>query len=158
MYLSYYESPIGLIEIKATEKWVESIRFTDKKEKVELPNTVTISCGNQLNEYFLKKREKFSFPVKSSGTAFQQKVWNELCKISYGETNTYKEIAKKIGNEKAVRAVGTAIGRNPIAIVVPCHRVIGSNGSMIGYAYGIERKEKLLNLEKENRNKLNRIQ
>lgn len=158
MNLLYYESSIGVIEIRATEKWVETIRFVEKKEKVENPNEVTIVCGKQLNEYFLGKIQKINVAVKSSGTAFEEKVWAELCKIPYGETSTYKKIAQKIGNEKAVRAVGTAIGKNPIAIVVPCHRVIGSNGKMVGYAYGITRKEELLKLEKENKDKLNCVQ
>lgn len=153
MYLLYYESPIGFIEIKATEEWVQSVRIVEKKEEVENPNKLIKDCGKQLNEYFLGKIQKIKIPVKSSGTAFQKKVWEELCKIPYGETSTYKKIAQKIGNEKAVRAVGTAIGKNPLAIVIPCHRVIGSKGDMVGYAYGIEKKEKLLNLEKQNKDK-----
>lgn len=147
MFYSYYKSPIGLIEIKATEEHLLSVEFAEKIRNVETENWVTKECGKQLNEYFLGKREEFRLPIKLEGTQFQQKVWQELCKIEYGKVSTYQQIAKKIGNVKAVRAVGTAIGKNPIAIIVPCHRVIGSNGSMTGYAYGVDKKEKLLHLE-----------
>ena len=147
MYISYYKSPIGWIKIKATNEYIEAIEFTDKIAEVSFQNSITKACGNQLNEYFLKKREKFELPVKLTGTVFQEKVWKELCNIPYGEITTYKEIARKIGNEKAFRAVGTAIGKNPIAILVPYHRVIGADGSMTGYAYGIQKKEMLLKLE-----------
>lgn len=112
------------------------------------PNKMTKLCKKQLEEYYSGNRMIFELPMNLKGTEFQQKVWKELCKIPYGKTITYKEIARNIGNEKAVRAVGTAIGKNPIAIVIPCHRVIGSNGSLTGYAYGIDKKEQLLNLEK----------
>ena len=94
------------------------------------------------------KRKEFELEMVLKGTEFQQKVWRELAKIPYGKTVSYREIAQNVGNEKAVRAVGTAIGRNPIAIIVPCHRVIGTDGSMTGYAYGVELKRKLLDLEK----------
>lgn len=152
MFYSYYKSPIGLMEIGATEKYLLSVGFVEKIKNVETENRVTKECGKQLEQYFLGKRKEFNLPIKLEGTEFQQKVWRELCKIEYGKISTYKEIAKKIGNEKAVRAVGTAIGKNPIAIIVPCHRVIGSNGSMTGYAYGIAKKEKLLKLEAKSRN------
>ena len=112
------------------------------------PNEMTKLCKKQLEEYYSGNRMIFELPMNLKGTEFQQKVWKELCKIPYGKTITYKEIARNIGNEKAVRAVGTAIGKNPIAIVIPCHRVIGSNGLLTGYAYGIDKKEQLLNLEK----------
>ena len=102
----------------------------------------------QLSEYFAGKRDSFDIPIKTQGTDFQEKVWNALKQIPYGETRSYKEIAIEIGNPKAMRAVGMAHNRNPIMIVIPCHRVIGANGQLIGYGGGLDVKEKLLTLEK----------
>ncbi len=148
MYQSYYKSPIGEIKIEANEKQIVAIEFTDCKPIVDKPNEITKSCEKQLEEYFLGKRKIFDVFLNLVGTEFQKKVWNEVYKIPYGKTVSYKEIAKNIENEKAIRAVGTAIAKNPVAIIVPCHRVIGSNGSMTGYAYGIDKKVALLKLEK----------
>lgn len=125
-----------------------AIKFTDCVQVVDKPNQITRGCEKQLEEYFLGKRKIFEVSFALEGTEFQKKVWNEVYKIPYGKTVSYREIAKKIGNEKAARAVGMAIGKNPVAIMVPCHRVIGSNGKMTGYAYGIEKKVRLLELEK----------
>lgn len=105
----------------------------------------------QLTDYFQGKRKNFSFPYELHGTDFQKKVWNALCRIPYGETRSYKEIAIAVGNEKASRAVGMANNKNPITIVVPCHRVVGSSGKLVGYAGGIEMKQYLLAMEKENK-------
>jgi len=102
----------------------------------------------QLREYFTGERREFMVPLKATGTAFQQTVWTELCEIPYGNTISYGELAKRIGNAAASRAVGMANGRNPISIIVPCHRVIGSSGSLTGYGGGLERKRELLALEK----------
>lgn len=102
----------------------------------------------QLSEYFAGKRDSFDIPIKTQGTDFQEKVWNALKQIPYGETRSYKEIAIAIGKPKAMRAVGMANNRNPIMIVIPCHRVIGANGQLIGYGGGLDVKEKLLTLEK----------
>lgn len=148
MYRSYYKSPMGEIKIEANKEKVVAIEFTDCEQIVDNANEITKKCEKQLEEYFLGKRKIFEVFFELEGTEFQKKVWSEVDKIPYGKTVSYKEIAKKIGNEKAVRAVGTAIGKNPIAIIVPCHRVIGSDGKMTGYAYGIERKVRLLELEK----------
>ena len=104
----------------------------------------------QLEEYLSGKRTEFDIEIEKIGTEFQKKVWKELLNIPYGETRSYKDIAIAIGNEKACRAVGNANNKNPIAIIVPCHRVIGSNGSMTGYAGGLDIKEKLLKIEKDN--------
>lgn len=104
---------------------------------------------HQLEEYLDGKRQNFNLPLDVSGTDFQKSVWNELRKIPYGETRSYKDIAHLLKNEKAVRAVGTANGRNPISIIVPCHRVIGTNGTLTGYAGGLAIKAKLLDLEKQ---------
>ena len=102
----------------------------------------------QLSEYLLGERKRFDLPLNPQGTVFQQQVWKALCDIPYGETRSYKQIAEAIGNPKAVRAVGMANNRNPLLIVVPCHRVIGANGKLVGYGAGIEKKEFLLKLEK----------
>lgn len=148
MYQSYYKSPIGEIKIEASEKEIVAIKFTDCESNVGKPNEITKNCEKQLQEYFLGKRKTFEIALNPAGTEFQKKLWKKICQIPYGKTVSYKEIAKSIGNDKAVRAVGTAIGKNPIAIIVPCHRVIGSNGSMTGYAYGINKKIALLRLER----------
>lgn len=103
---------------------------------------------SQLSEYFAGKRDSFDIPIKTQGTDFQEKVWNALKQIPYGETRSYKDIAIAIGKPKAMRAVGMANNRNPIMIVIPCHRVIGANGQLIGYGGGLDVKEKLLTLEK----------
>ncbi len=106
--------------------------------------------AQQLEQYFSKKRKVFNLPVKPEGTDFQVKVWNSLTEITYGETRSYKELAAMTGNPKACRAVGMANNRNPVAIIIPCHRVIGHDGSLTGYAGGLELKKQLLELEKTN--------
>lgn len=106
---------------------------------------------DQLQQYFDKSRQDFSLPLKIEGTVFQKKVWNALCEIPYGETVSYKDVAKRIGKEKAVRAVGTANGRNAFSIVIPCHRVIAADSSIGGYAGGLNAKEILLRLEKQSK-------
>lgn len=108
-------------------------------------------CKNQLREYFDGVREEFSLDYELIGTEFQKQVWLSLREISFGETTTYLEIAKKIGRPKAVRAVGQAVGANPLAIILPCHRVIGTSGKLVGFAYGLSLKERLLNFEQNNR-------
>jgi methylated-DNA-[protein]-cysteine S-methyltransferase len=112
-------------------------------------NKITDKAAKQLEEYFSGKRKQFDLPLRPSGTAFQQNVWKALISIPYGETRSYKQVAQMVGNPDASRAVGMANNRNPIVIIVPCHRVVGSNGSLVGYAYGLEMKKKLLELEKK---------
>lgn len=112
-----------------------------------LDSKIFKNVKQQIIEYFEKKRKKFNIKLNPNGTQFQKKVWNELSKISHGEILTYKQIAKKIGNENASRAVGMANGKNPIPIIIPCHRVIGTNGKLTGFAFGLEIKEKLLEIE-----------
>ncbi len=107
-----------------------------------------IQCVNELDEYFSKKRTTFTFMLKMHGTSFQQKVWNKLLKILYGKTISYKTLAERLGSPALTRTVGSANGKNPLAIVVPCHRVIGNDGSLTGYAGGIQIKKRLLELEK----------
>ena len=114
-----------------------------KEQETELIQKVK----QQLNEYFRKERTEFNIPLKLVGTAFQQSVWQELIKIPFGKTETYLGLSRKLGNEKAIRAVASANGANAIGILVPCHRIIGSDGKLVGYAGGLRVKEKLLNLE-----------
>lgn len=147
-YKAYYKSEIGIVEITSSEDAVLSIYFVDKEgETVEMPEILK-EAYNQIDEYFKGKRKKFNLKLSFEGTDFQNRVWNELTKIPYGQVVSYKDIAIAVGNEKAVRAVGTTNGKNKISIVVPCHRVIGSNGKLTGYAGGLHRKEWLLNHEK----------
>ena len=122
-------------------------------EDINMRETCLLKKANQqLQEYLTGKRKIFDLPLAPGGTEFQQKVWNSLQEITYGKTNSYKDIAKNIGNIKACRAVGMANNKNPILIFIPCHRVIGSNGKLVGYAGGLNVKEKLLEIEKENAN------
>lgn len=131
--------------VKAEDDANEIIKNNVQKETELIKNT-----KQQLDEYFAGKRKKFDIPIKLEGTDFQMKVWKELLKIPYGETCSYLDIAKRIGNPKASRAVGMANNKNKIIIIVPCHRVIGSNKKLVGYACGLDVKEKLLELEKGN--------
>lgn len=147
-----YESPIGLIEIIGTNEAICSILFSEKGKKenflqAETP-PVLAECYTQLDEYFKGGRRDFSFPYQFEGTDFQKTVWEALIEIPYGKTLSYKDIAVFIGNEKAIRAVGNANGKNKLSIVIPCHRIIGSNGKLTGYAGGLWRKEWLLKHER----------
>ena len=146
---AYYSSAIGLIEVVGTTKGILSVNFVQEPDTgIAEADSCLAPCLTQLDEYFQGKRKRFSLPLQIQGTVFQKKVWNALLDIPYGMTQTYAGIAQKIGHEKAFRAVGNANNRNRIAIIIPCHRVIGSNGSMTGYATGIWRKEWLLEHEK----------
>ena len=150
MNYGYYESPIGKIKIEAEDEEITGVYFCNEYFDENENEAVTI-CKNQLEEYFKGQRKNFDLKIKfTKGTEFQLNVWNELSNIPYGEKVSYKYIAEKIKNPKAVRAVGGANNKNPIAIIVPCHRVIGANGKMVGYAEGIDKKEFLLKLEEEN--------
>ncbi|WP_027632760.1 methylated-DNA--[protein]-cysteine S-methyltransferase [Clostridium hydrogeniformans] len=148
-YYGYYNSPIGILEIICSEDAILSVMFVDQENYVmDKGNEILENTIIQLNEYFNGSRKEFNLRFSLSGTDFQKNVWNELLKIPYGETLSYKDLAIRIGNEKSVRAVGSANGKNKIWIIVPCHRVIGVNGSLNGYAGGIDRKQWLLNHEK----------
>ncbi|AIY06838.1 methylated-DNA--protein-cysteine methyltransferase [Planococcus sp. PAMC 21323] len=147
-----FESPIGIVEITGTEKAVLSILFNEKSEvsspiSVNTPQ-VLIDCHQQLVEYFKGQRMEFTIPLESKGTEFQQKVWTALTDVPYAETASYGTIAKAVDSEKAVRAVGNANSKNKLSIIVPCHRVIGANGKLTGYAGTLPRKEWLLRHEK----------
>lgn len=149
-YVNYYDTPIGKLSICADAYGVTSIDLSHESissvhEIYECP--IIKIAAVQLYEYFEGKRFHFDFPLNLKGTQFQKKVWDALMNIPYGKTVTYKDIAMQIGNPKASRAIGMANNKNPIPIVVPCHRVIGSNGSLIGYAYGLDVKKQLLDLE-----------
>ncbi len=143
----YYKSPLGLIEVQATEIGVRAINFAHEKILTEIKNVHNLLAISQLDEYFNRKRTVFDMPLDLEGTDFQKRVWTELLKIPFGKTCSYMDIARAIGDPKTIRAVGMANGSNKIAIVVPCHRVIGSDGSLTGYAAGLTRKKWLLDLE-----------
>ncbi len=151
MYKAYYKSDIGQVEICGNEEEILTLNFVDETklydtEKI-LP-VVILQCLNQIDEYFKGERKDFELQLKADGTEFQKTVWNELKKIPYGKTLSYKEVAERSGRQKAVRAVGNANNKNKIAIIIPCHRVIGSNKKLTGYAGGLWRKEWLLNHER----------
>ena len=150
MYFKTYDTVIGKIIIEESEEKISRIEivngtenFDGKEEETELIN----KTYKELDEYFRGKRKTFDIPLKIEGTEFQKKVWNALLEIPYGETRSYLDIAKRVGNPKASRAVGMANHNNKIIIIIPCHRVIGSNKKLIGYAGGLDVKEKLLKLE-----------
>jgi methylated-DNA-[protein]-cysteine S-methyltransferase len=152
MNYSRMESPIGLLTIAADEEGLHSIEFGDG---IHVPPDAQWSDSGlvhevirQLQGYFNRKLFEFTVPLKPEGTSFQKDVWRELLKIPYGTVISYGELARRIGNPKASRAVGAANGSNPIPIIIPCHRVIGGNGKMTGYAGGLAIKEGLLKLEK----------
>lgn len=151
-----YDTKIGRIQIEENGEAITKIHYVQKdtEHSEEGKETALLKEAiKQLNEYFEGKRNVFDLTLAPEGTEFQKKVWNALREIPFGETKSYGEIAKLIGNEKASRAVGMANNKNPIMIVIPCHRVIGANGKLVGYAAGLEVKEMLLNLETNYKNK-----
>lgn len=148
-YYYYYDSPIGILEIGTTEDELISILYVDEKRKNTEQPEILKETIKQIQEYFNGTRKEFDIKFKLKGTEFQEKVWNALTDIPYGDTVSYKYIAIKIGNEKAVRAVGNTNGRNIINIVVPCHRVIGANKRLTGYGGGLDKKSWLLKHEEK---------
>lgn len=147
LHYGYLNTPLGLVEICASIKGIRSIYFREESSHVESTNSHVEMAISQLKSYFEGQSSGFELTLDAQGTDFQKQVWRQLYKIPYGETCSYSDIAKKLKNEKAVRAVGAANGKNPISVVVPCHRVIGANGTLTGYAGGLERKAWLLRLE-----------
>jgi len=151
MNLHHYKSLLGVIEIEATDKAITGLRLLNFHKPATWQtsdNPLIRKACKQLDEYFAGKRRTFDLPLSPEGTPFQQAVWKRLQEIPYAETISYAQLAKAVGNPKACRAVGSANGKNPIAIIIPCHRVVASDGGIGGYASGVENKIVLLNLER----------
>lgn len=147
MQTAYIDSPLGATKIVGDANGISEISIlSDGKLATQIPKELQ-SCVSQLQEYFDGQRHHFDFKINPQGTEFQQKVWRELLNIPFGKTISYLELSKKLGDVKAIRAVASANGRNPLWIVVPCHRVIGTDGSLTGYAGGLWRKKWLLEHE-----------
>ena len=152
MFYRYHPSPIGQLLLAGDEQGLHLLHM-DSAHPWELnpawqaASSQLDEVARQLDEYFANRRQRFDLRLAAKGTEFQRSVWQALVEIPYGTTTSYAELAKTIGRPKAIRAVGTANGANPIAVIVPCHRVIGSNGSLTGFAGGLERKQLLLQLE-----------
>jgi len=147
---AYYSSPIGTLEIKGNENGLMSLLFMDEpfEATIKIPELLK-ETFYQLDEYFTGIRREFGLKLNPEGTEFQKRVWKELIEIPFGKTCSYLDVSVKLGDENATRAVGNANGKNPIAIIVPCHRVIGSTGKLTGYSGGVWRKEWLLKHETE---------
>lgn len=147
MLQAYLKTPLGITEIIGDENGISRISISDHgNQSAEIPEVLQ-QAASQLNEYFLGKRNQFTFKLNPEGTEFQKKVWQGLLEIPFGKTMSYQELSIKLGDIKAIRAVASANGKNPLWIVVPCHRVIGSDGSLTGYAGGLWRKKWLLDHE-----------
>src|SRR5688572_874950 len=152
MHYALINSPMGPLTVAATEKGVASIQFGNTVPKgVVAESTSHPEAIEQLTEYFEGRRTQFDLPMDVEGTPFQKAVWGELLRIPYGETRTYGEVAKAIGRPGAARAVGMANHDNPLAVVIPCHRVVGRDGSLTGYAGGVHLKAQLLSIERGHR-------
>jgi methylated-DNA-[protein]-cysteine S-methyltransferase len=146
--VAFYKSPIGFLKITGSEAGISGVEFLDEEVKpTPNPPKELAACFQQLDEYFAGRRKSFSLELDPRGTDFQKRVWQQLLNIPFGRTICYLNIAEALGDRKALRAVGAANGRNPIPIIVPCHRVIGRNGDLIGFGGGIWRKEWLLRHE-----------
>ncbi len=150
-YYTYYESPVGLLKIGGTEHYITELSFLDNSHQLTygVPGISDIlhQCTEQLIEFFQGRRRAFNIPIHQEGTDFQQRVWSELMQIPFGKTISYLDLAKKMGDPKATRAVAGSNGKNKIAIIVPCHRVIGTDKSLVGYSGGMQRKKWLLQHE-----------
>lgn len=147
MFEAYYRSPIGNLRIISNERDIIKIEFSDEYFKMKMIPIQIQNCINQLDEYFKGERQKFTVAINPAGTEFQSKVWNLLLKIPFGKTISYLDQSKQFGDEKAIRAIASANGKNPIPIIIPCHRVIGNNGKLTGYAGGLLKKQWLLEHE-----------
>ena len=142
--LAYYNSPVGELIIESEGDKIITVNFLKDSKREENPTAIIEQCMTELEEYFYKGRKFFTVELNPPGTDFQKKVWNELLTIPYGKTISYEALAIRIGNIKSIRAVGLANGQNPIAIIIPCHRVIGKGGELVGYGGGLDNKEWLL--------------
>ncbi len=140
-------SPLGNILINTKEEMISELRFTTEEVSKDPLDGLLLETKQQLDNYFSGKGKNFNLPVLLSGTPFQQSVWSAVNRIPFGETTTYMKLSQNLGNPAAIRAVGAAVGANPVLVIIPCHRIIGSNGQLTGYAGGLDRKEKLLQLE-----------
>lgn len=147
MEKSYYKSPIGILEIICENNKLVSLKLVDCCEKTTVETNFIKDIKNQLDEYFSGKRTTFNININPAGTDFQKLVWKELQNIPYGKTKSYSEVAESIGNKNTQRAIGNACNKNPIMIIIPCHRVVSKNNNIGGYAYGRTVKQKLLNIE-----------
>lgn len=145
--MSIISSPLGNIFISVQDDSISALRFTTEEVSEEPLDGLLLEAKQQLNDYFSGKRKTFNLPVLLSGTPFQCQVWDAVNKIPFGQTTSYLKLSQALGNPAAIRAVGAAIGANPILIIIPCHRIIGTNGQLTGYAGGLDRKERLLELE-----------
>jgi O-6-methylguanine DNA methyltransferase len=146
MYTDFLDTPIGIIKIQATRHGIVKVMFSDEKEST-LSSSLILKCKKQLTEYFLGKRKKFSLPLDIQGTNFQNLIWDETQNIDFGSFVTYKNIADSVKNLNAVRAVGNALNKNPISIIIPCHRVIREDGKSIHYSGGLKKKFWLIDHE-----------
>ena len=157
MKLAFMEmaSPVGALKLVANDTALVAVLWENENPKrvrlaeliEQTHHPILLETQKQLSEYFAGKRQQFDLPLDFEGTEFQQKVWQALLTIPFGETRSYRDIAEQVGNVKAVRAVGAANGKNPISIIAPCHRVVGANGKLVGFAGGLDNKEILLKLE-----------
>lgn len=147
MQVTHFLSPIGTLEIEEDDGFITRVSFLKDEPTLSSSNPILDECIKQLGEYFNGTRKAFDLPLGPNGTDFQRTVWEELQNIPIGQTISYMDLAKRLGDPKVIRAAGTANGKNPIAIIIPCHRVIGSDGSLTGYAGGLERKQWLLEHE-----------
>ena len=147
--IAIYATPLGLFQVGQLGDAIVIIKKITAEAVTDwgVPTALTDLAASQLVDYFAGKRKAFDFPFQLQGTEFQRQVWQALCAIPYGETRTYGEIAQAIGNAKSCRAVGMANNKNPLQIVVPCHRVVGAKGDLVGYAGGLDMKKALLELE-----------
>jgi methylated-DNA-[protein]-cysteine S-methyltransferase len=150
-YHTFYSSPLGILKICATDTYISEVTFLEEGQPFpemgdskEMLNNVLQQCVEQFIEYFQGFRRQFEIPVAQTGTEFQQRVWSELIGIPFGKTISYKDLSKRLGDPKVIRAAASTNGKNKIAIIVPCHRVIGTNSELVGYAGGLWRKKWLL--------------
>ncbi|HWB25459.1 MAG TPA: methylated-DNA--[protein]-cysteine S-methyltransferase [Chitinophagaceae bacterium] len=151
LYYTYYQSPLGMLKMGGTDAYIAELSYVDNQDQVTHGepgiSEVMHQCTEELIEFFNGKRRVFDIPVYQEGTTFQQRVWAELLNIPFGKTISYLEQAKRVGDAKAIRAVASTNGKNKLAIIVPCHRVIGSDKTLIGYGGGLWRKKWLLQHE-----------
>jgi methylated-DNA-[protein]-cysteine S-methyltransferase len=147
-HVAFYQSEIGWLKISGSDEGIHLVEFLDEADVIRNePHPSLQECIRQLEEYFQGRRQTFSLKLLPEGTDFQKRVWNELLKVPCGKTASYLDIAAALGDKNAVRAVGSANGKNPIAVIIPCHRIIGRDGNLIGYGGGLWRKEWLLKHE-----------